>query len=175
MASRQEGRYSFVEGDGTCPMMPNDEFGVDKYHNVPHNWMPTCDLEPRCKEATRRPDWTIYFLGIARAVAARADCSRAQHGAVIVKDHRIVSTGYNGAPSGSEKSCLGGDCPRAHTNVKHLSPDYSNCIAIHAEANAIVYAKKSDMEGATIFITGAPCDGCEKLIAAAGIKEIVHA
>lgn len=123
-----------------------------------------------------RPDWSEYFLGIARAVAARADCRRAQHGAVIVdRERRIISTGYNGSPPGGD-SCLAGKCPRgllSSEEIAHLSPDYSNCIALHAEMNAIAYAGR-DTRGATIYITGPPCDMCSKLIAAAGIRDIVY-
>lgn len=122
-----------------------------------------------------RPAWDQYFLTIARAVAARADCRRAQHGAVIVKNNRIVSTGYNGSPAGGP-SCLAGDCPRgllSADEVAHLTPDYSNCIACHAEQNAIAYANHHDTESATIYITGKPCDLCNKLIQAAGITRVV--
>lgn len=123
-----------------------------------------------------RPDWDDYFSGIATSVSRRADCRRARHGAVIVKDHRIVSTGYNGSPSGGP-SCLAGECPRGHISKQDLPPnsaDYSNCIALHAEQNAIAYADRAETAGATIYITGAPCDMCSKLIAAAGIVRIVH-
>lgn len=121
-----------------------------------------------------RPDWDEYFLAIAKAVSARADCRRAQHGAIIVQNHRIVATGYNGAPAGAG-SCLAGDCPRGlltSEQVAHLTPDYSNCIACHAEQNAIAYASRADTEGAVIYITGAPCDMCSKLIKAAGIVSV---
>lgn len=122
-----------------------------------------------------RPPWDLYFLQITSAVSARADCRRAQHGAVIVKEHRIVATGYNGAPSGAG-SCLDGDCPRGLLSVEelsHLSADYSNCISLHAEQNAIAYASRADTQDATIYITGAPCDMCTKLIRAAGIVRLV--
>lgn len=124
-----------------------------------------------------RPSWDEYFLGVAKAVAARADCSRAQYGVVIVKEHRIVSTGYNGGPSGSRQSCLDGDCPRAQSDVAHNTPDYSACIALHAEQNAIAYANRADCEGATIYIWGGrpPCDMCAKLIVAAGIARVKYA
>lgn len=122
-----------------------------------------------------RPSWDEYFLGIAEAVSARADCKRASVGAVIVKNHRIVSTGYNGAESGGP-SCLAGDCPRAEENTKnHNNPDYSDCIGLHAEQNAIAYADRSGTENATIYLTTNPCDMCTKLIKAAGIIRIVHA
>lgn len=121
-----------------------------------------------------RPNWDYYFLDIAKSVSARGDCKRAQHGALIVKDNRIVSTGYNGAPSGVP-GCLAGNCPRAETNTKeHYDPDYSDCISLHAEQNAIAYANRSDTVGATIYITGPPCDMCSKLIKAAGIIRIVN-
>lgn len=140
-----------------------------------------------------RPDWDAYFLGIAGAVALRADCTRRQVGAVITQNHRIVSTGYNGAPAG-QPGCLSGACPRGeHARViksdvsgayeacscgYHYWPcpesstqgtDYSNCISIHAEANALLYANRADCQGATIYITHEPCPDCTKLIRGAGI------
>ena len=123
-----------------------------------------------------RPTWDDYFLGIASSVARRADCTRARHGAVIVKDRRIVSTGYNGSPSGGA-SCLAGECPRgliSKTDLPPNSADYSNCHALHAEQNAIAYANRSDTIGATIYITGPPCDMCLKLIRAAGIERVTY-
>src|SRR5262249_39224816 len=118
-----------------------------------------------------RPDWDEYFSMLARAVSVRADCRRARHGAVIVKDHRIVATGYNGSPAGGPW-CLAGECPRGLQ--AQSSPDYSNCIALHAEQNAIAYANHADTEGATIYITRKPCDMCMKLIVAAGIVDVVY-
>lgn len=122
-----------------------------------------------------RPSWDDYFLEGATWVSRRADCRRAQHGAIIVKDHRVVSTGYNGSPSGAP-SCLAGECPRGLLSTDELvslAPDYSNCIALHAEQNAIAYANRADTEGATLYITGEPCDMCWKLIRAAGIQRVV--
>jgi dCMP deaminase len=122
-----------------------------------------------------RPAWSDYFLGIATAVAARADCSRRQVGAVVVRDNRIVSTGYNGAPAG-HRGCLEGACPRAQSSVEPGSSYDTGpgvCIAIHAEANALLYADRDKCEGATLYITCPPCDGCSKLIAAAGINEVI--
>jgi dCMP deaminase len=120
----------------------------------------------------QRPDWDTYFLDIARAVSLRADCRRAQHGAVVVDgNHRIISTGYNGPPAGDPRSCFAGDCPRGlktSDEIAHATGDYADCHAIHAEANAIAYAT-SDMRGGTIYITGKPCPMCEKLCLAAGL------
>ena len=121
-----------------------------------------------------RPEWDAYFLGITKAVAARADCRRAQHGCIIVKDKRIVSTGYNGSPVGGP-SCLAGECPRgllSNEQCRSLS-SYENCVAIHAEANAIAYANRSDTVGATLYVTGIQCDMCRKLTMAAGINRVV--
>jgi dCMP deaminase len=130
-----------------------------------------------------RPSWDEYYLAIATTVSSRADCSRRQHGAVIVgPDRRPISFGYNGAPSGAP-GCLEGACPRGRLTYEELqslaggyddpeSPGF--CISIHAEANAIVLAGRDRCAGATIYITGPPCHGCEKLIAAAGIARIVY-
>lgn len=121
--------------------------------------------------------WSEYFLGVARAVAARGDCSRRQVGAVIVdSDHRVLATGYNGtAPGGL--SCLAGQCPRAATDVPPGSSYDTGpgaCIATHAEANALLFARAS-VKGSTLYCTDQPCDGCRKLIDAAGVLTIEFA
>ena len=123
-----------------------------------------------------RPDWDDYFNNIAKAVSLRADCRRAQHGAVIVQSKRIVATGYNGSPAGSPLSCLKGDCPRglmSYEQLASLTGGYDECLAVHAEANAIVHSNRSDCIDATIYVTGKPCPGCEKLIRASGIRRVV--
>lgn len=149
----------------------------------------TCGLEGcvTCSEQSpakinwekNRPSWDDYFLTIARSVARRADCRRRQHGCVLVDaDNRIIATGYNGAPAG-EKGCLSGACPRgmaSYEEVRTLSsydaigPGY--CISVHAEANALLYARTS-CKGATAYITGEPCPTCHKLLRAAGVERIV--
>lgn len=122
-----------------------------------------------------RPDWPTYFLRLAAVVSQRGDCRRRQHGAVIVKNNRVTSTGYNGSPSGGP-SCLRGECPRGlltEDEQAHNDGLYENCVALHAEQNAIAYANRADTEGATIYITGEPCSMCSKLITAAGIERVV--
>src|SRR5690554_7251561 len=88
-----------------------------------------------------RPDWDEYFLGIAGAVAARSDCERSRVGAVVVKDRRIRGTGYNGAPAGMPGCST---CPRRTSDCAPGS-DYSNCVAVHAEANALLYCDREDL------------------------------
>lgn len=122
-----------------------------------------------------RPGWDDYYLGIARAVARRGDCTRAQHGAVIVNDQRIVATGYNGTPPGDDRSCgTTGQCPRnLDPHARHSEGQYDQCWATHAEANALMRAEWGALTGATIYITGQPCPGCTKLIASAGIARTI--
>jgi len=131
-----------------------------------------------------RPTWDEYYLDIARVVATRVDCTRAHHGAVIVDDaHRIVSTGYNGAAPGMPGCMTAGACPRGRITpdgLPHLAGGYDDpesdgyCLAVHAEANAIVYAGRSKTVGTTIYVTGDPCHGCMKLIRSAGIVRVVY-
>lgn len=126
-----------------------------------------------------RPSWDAYMLQIAQATASRSTCSRRQVGAVIATpEHRIVSTGYNGGPRGYEH-CLDGRCPRSRAVTdEHTGFGYEDtenyCIAIHAEANALMFANPQDRDAATIFTTLAPCFGCAKLIANSGISEVVY-
>jgi dCMP deaminase len=121
-----------------------------------------------------RPTLTEYYLGVAKAVSARGECSRRLVGAVIVQNNTIVSTGYNGAPAG-EPSCLDGACPRASSDaVPGTGYASSGCPVIHAEANAIIRAGRERCVGATIYVTAEPCDLCAPLIRAAGIAEVIH-
>jgi dCMP deaminase len=90
---------------------------------------------------------------------------------VIVRKRRICSTGYNGPPSG-HPHCDEGACPRANSETPS-GWGYDSCIAIHAEANAILYSSPVEREGASIYITGVPCFTCAKLIANSGITEVV--
>lgn len=116
-----------------------------------------------------RPTWDEYFRQLARAVSKRSTCCRRKVGAVIVKNKQIVSTGYNGGPSGYPH-CEDGACPRA---LEGPSPGYSKCIAIHAEANAILHSSPSERNMATLYCTDSPCWGCAKLIANSGIYRLI--
>ena len=127
-----------------------------------------------------RPYWHQYFLNIAATVATRADCTRRKVGAVIVdKDHRIVSTGYNGAWPGGP-SCLAGQCPRGRMSKEEVVPGSSydtgagSCIALHAEQNAISYADWGKMQGSTIYITHEPCGGCQRMILGSGLSALCY-
>lgn len=119
-----------------------------------------------------RPDWHAYGLQMAQTVATRSDCERAQHGAVIMNlDHRIVGVGYNGSPAG-HPGCE--TCPRRTSDVASLT-GYDNCVSLHAEQNAVIYAGREKCLGATIYITGQPCFWCWKTIMGAGIHRAVWA
>lgn len=121
-----------------------------------------------------RPDWDTYFLEIAGTVAKRAACTRSRVGAVLVKDNRIVSTGYNGAPAG-ETHCTEGGCPRGRMSYEELAANssYDNCIALHAEINCLAYSR-DEARGGTMYITRAPCPWCSKVLKAFGVERVVY-
>jgi dCMP deaminase len=130
-----------------------------------------------------RPGWDEYFIGIAKAVATRATCLRRRYGAVITKDNIIVSTGYNGAPSGM-KDCLEvGKCTRKELQIPH-GERYELCHSVHAEANAIIRASVDELKGATIYISGIddrnkeclsePCMMCKRMILNSSIAKVVY-
>lgn len=122
-----------------------------------------------------RPSWDEWGLGLARAVATRADCTRRRVGAVVLDTgHRVVATGYNGAPPG-ERGCLEGGCPRGLLSYQECQPykGYENCISNHAEVNALLYADRSKVEGGTLYVTDQPCISCCKVIANSGIAMVV--
>ena len=130
-----------------------------------------------------RPGWDEYFINIAKAVSARATCFRRRYGAVVTKDNVIVSTGYNGAPSGMRDCLEEGVCTRKELKIPH-GERYELCHSVHAEANAIIRASADELKGATIYISGAdagageclsePCMMCKRMILNAGIAKVVH-
>lgn len=128
---------------------------------------------PTSTEATRRQTWDEYFLSLAEQVATRATCSRRKVGAIVVRDRRIVSTGYNGGPSGMPH-CDDGGCPRA-TSDTPMGSAYDSCIAIHAEANALLFCGPQERAAASVYCTDLPCFGCAKLLANSGVAEVVAA
>jgi len=122
-----------------------------------------------------RPDWDHYFMNIAKLTASRSTCMRRKIGAVIVRDKRIISTGYNSPPAGHPHCYEIGGCLRELNNIpsgKHLEITR----AVHAEQNAIANAARIGVavDGATIYTTTFPCNICFKILAAAGIKRIVY-
>jgi dCMP deaminase len=127
----------------------------------------------KSERSIERPSWDEYFMAIANMVRQRSTCLRRQVGAIIVKDKRILTTGYNGAPKGmkhcSELGCLRdeGDVPPGQ---KH-----ELCRGIHAEQNAIVQAAAFGVtiDGSTLYCTHLPCVLCTKMLINAGIRRIV--
>ena len=130
--------------------------------------------EKIAKECYKRPTWDEYFMSIAQAVGTRGTCDRGRNGAVIVKNKRIVTTGYVGAPRGLEH------CDEAgHLMHDVINPDgkiTKHCIrTAHAEQNAIVRAALHGVstDGATLYVKFEPCFTCAKMIINAGIKRVV--
>lgn len=121
-----------------------------------------------------RPSWDEYFMSIAHQVASRSTCIRRQIGAVIVKDKRILATGYNGAPAGLAH-CAEVGCLREQMHVPS-GKNHELCRAIHAEQNAVVQAARAgtSIDGATVYTTTAPCVLCVKILINAGIETIVY-
>ena len=121
-----------------------------------------------------RPSWDQYFLEIAKVVAKRSSCVRRQIGAVIVKDRRILTTGYNGAPSGLPH-CIEIGCMRDELNIES-GTRHEMCRALHSEMNAIIQAAQHGVstKGATLYCTHQPCSVCSRMLINAGIVRIVY-
>ena len=127
------------------------------------------------KERTsERPGWDRYFMDIAHVVKARGNCSRRKVAAVIARDRRIITTGYNGTPTGV-KNCCDGGCARCASDVPS-GASLGECICSHAEENAIIQAAYHgvSVRGAIMYVTISPCLMCAKMIINAGIKEVVY-
>jgi len=120
-----------------------------------------------------RPSWDEYFMDMAEIVKTRSTCLRRQVGAVIVKDKRILASGYNGAPTGL-KHCEETGCLREQLGIPS-GQRHELCRGLHAEQNAIIQASLHGvkLEGATIYVTIQPCVLCAKMVINAGINKLV--
>lgn len=120
-----------------------------------------------------RPSWDSYFMQIAHLVATRATCPRRSVGALIVRDKRIVATGYNGAPKGLPH------CPPEGPNADWPTGCMraGHCIrSLHAEQNALLQAANIGVscDKATMYVTCQPCNSCAKMIINAGIVRVIY-
>lgn len=121
-------------------------------------------------QTKEKPDFDDIFMDLAINLAKRSHCIKAQVGAVLTKDTRIISIGYNGPPSGTHNCDIefpDEGCPRDSKG--------SCSLALHAEQNAILYAAKngSTVEGGTIYVTLSPCLACARIIFSMKIKKVI--
>ena len=125
------------------------------------------------KKGNPRPSWDQYFLGIADLISKRSTCLRRSVGAVLVKDKRILATGYNGAPS-KIRHCSEVGCIREKMHVPS-GERHELCRGLHAEQNAFLQAALhgTSLKGATLYCNTQPCIICAKMIINAGISEII--
>jgi len=126
------------------------------------------------KEALIRPTWDEYFMELAHVIRKRSTCMRRQIGAVLVKDKRILATGYNGAPSGLPH-CHKAGCLRKQLNIPS-GERHEICRGAHAEQNAIAQAALLGVStrDSEIYITAQPCSVCAKILINAGVKRIMY-
>lgn len=125
-----------------------------------------------------RPSWDEYFLNLAKVVRERSNCLRDSVGVVLIKDKRIIATGYNGTPIGV-KNCYDGGCERClerHSDRLKKNERKDLCICVHAEENSLLQSAYHGVSsrGAVMYSTTAPCTQCAKSIINAGISKIVY-
>ena len=133
----------------------------------------TMTSEPQATDRkVHRPNWDEYFMDIAGLVSKRSTCLRRGVGAVLVRDRRILATGYNGAPTGM-RHCLDVGCLREQRNVPS-GERHELCRGLHAEQNAIIQAALHgvSVKDSTLYCTNQPCIICSKMIINAGIVQI---
>ena len=122
----------------------------------------------------QRPNWDEYFMDIAKVVASRSNCIKRKVAAIIVRDKRVISTGYNGTPRGT-RNCNEGGCPRCNS-LATSGTKLDECLCSHGEENAIVQASYHgvSLKDAVIYSTFAPCLMCAKMIINSGIREVIY-
>ncbi|WP_027417697.1 deoxycytidylate deaminase [Aneurinibacillus terranovensis] len=124
-----------------------------------------------------RKSWDEYFMDLAYMASTRATCPRRYVGAVLIRDHKVLGTAYNGSPSGTpsclDEGCMLQDYYEADGGRKLVRKH--RCIrSIHAEQNLFLFTDQADRQGATIYVTDQPCWTCANLIANSGIRSVVY-
>jgi dCMP deaminase len=132
------------------------------------------ELVPRLMAKMKRPGWDEYFMKMAQVASLRSNCAKRKVAAVIVREKRVISTGYNGTPRGT-KNCYEGGCPRCNA-LAASGTKLDECLCSHGEENAITQAAYHGVSiaGGTIYTTFAPCLMCTKMIINAGLHEVVY-
>ncbi len=165
------GDKPYCESEGPGKRFKPDE-SADRPLRGPDDHNPlsaACQPHP----VAHRPDWDQYFMDITRVVASRSTCVRRSVGALIVKDRRILASGYNGAPAGL-RHCLETGCLREQKGVP-AGERHELCRGLHAEQNALIQAAVYGIaiRGAVYYVTHQPCVLCAKLMINAGIRKVV--
>lgn len=121
----------------------------------------------------QRPSWDEYFIGLVNFVSSRSSCLRRHVGAVLVRDKRILATGYNGSPRGI-RHCAATGCLRERLHIPS-GQNHELCRGLHAEQNVIIQAALYGVstQGSSLYVTCTPCSICAKMIINAGITEVV--
>jgi dCMP deaminase len=145
----------------------NDGSLEDLHHKVQ-------EVVSRVLRSSNRPGWDEYFMSIAQVVASRSNCVKRKVAAIIVKDRRIISTGYNGTPRGTQ-NCNEGGCPRCNS-LAASGTSLEECFCSHGEENAITQAAYhgTSLKNSTLYSTFSPCLLCTKMIINAGISEVIY-
>jgi dCMP deaminase len=134
----------------------------------------TCKLHSEPPLKIKRPSWDDYFMDLAAIAGTRSTCLRHKLGGVMVKNKRIIATGYNGAPRGM-KHCLDVGCLRDKLKIPS-GTQHEICRGVHAEQNLIIQAALhgASPEGSDVFLTHGPCAVCAKILINAGAKRIIY-
>eukprot|EP00741_Cyanophora_paradoxa_P009679 tig00001590_g9377.t1 len=118
-----------------------------------------------------RPSWDSYFMRLAELASQRSNCMKRRVGAIVVRENRVVSSGYNGTPRGCQ-NCNEGGCRRCNGNAR-AGTGLDECLCLHAEENALLEAGRERAAGAVLYTSLLPCLGCTKKIVQAGVREVV--
>ncbi|KAF9786662.1 cytidine deaminase-like protein [Thelephora terrestris] len=119
-----------------------------------------------------RPHWDTYFMHLASLASRRSNCMKRRVGAILVRNNRVVATGYNGTPRGL-RNCNDGGCPRCNTGGSS-GHDLDQCVCLHAEENALLESGRERLEDTVLYCNTCPCLGCSVKIIQCGVKEVVY-
>ncbi|KAJ1652227.1 Deoxycytidine monophosphate (dCMP) deaminase [Dispira simplex] len=122
-----------------------------------------------------RPSWDTYFMLLSELASHRSNCMKRRVGCILVKDNRIIATGYNGCPRGIT-NCIDGGCPRCN-EATPCGKSLDHCLCLHAEENALLEAGRARVEGygrCILYCNTCPCLGCAKKIVQVGVQEVVY-
>lgn len=171
--ARDKGEGETETGQGVRRCMIQADFTLINSETLEEVQKKVQDLYKQILSKIPRPNWDTYFMKITSLVAERSTCLRHHIGAIIVKDKKIITTGYNGAARGV-KDCIELGCLRDELGIPS-GTRHEICRAIHAEQNAIIQGAihGTSIEGGSLYCTHTPCMICAKMIANVGIKEVI--